>query len=164
MRRTGTCMTFLAIAFAGAAALNSAHAQNAVFALVSPGEASASDGALAEHGGMVPGEPKAFDPMAPQIVVITPKIDNPTHPPLDVRVEAHTRANLGVNRASLKVRYGFFKVDVTDRLLKYGSWQGNAFVVSGADVPAGNHVFYVSISDTSGHEGQATMKVTVLPH
>ena len=102
--------------------------------------------------------------MAPQIVVITPKIDNPTHPPLDVRVEAHTRANLGVNRASLKVRYGFFKVDVTDRLLKYGSWQGNAFVVSGADVPAGNHVFYVSISDTSGHEGQATMKVTVLPH
>jgi hypothetical protein len=141
-----------------------ASAQNAAFSLISPDEASASDGALAAHGGKLPFEAKAFDPMAPQIVVITPKIDHPTHPPLDVRVEAHTQASLGVNRASLKVRYGFFKVDVTERLLKYGQWQGNAFIVSGADVPPGNHVFYVSIADSAGHEGQATMKVVVLPH
>ena len=164
MRRIGTCFTIAGLVCAGLTTLSAAHSQNAVFSLVSPGAASASDSALAEHGGTPPAETKGFDPMAPKIVVITPKIDNPTHPPLDVRVEAHTMANLSVNRASLKVRYGFFKVDVTERLLKYGSWQGNAFIVSGADVPAGNHVFYVSIADAAGHEGQATMKVTVLPH
>lgn len=152
-----------ATALAAAAITGQASAQSAAFSLISPDEASASDSALAAHGGKLPFEAKAFDPMAPQIVVITPRIDHPTHPPLDVRVEAHTQASLGVNRASLKVRYGFFKVDVTDRLLKYGQWQGNAFIVSGADVPAGNHVFYVSIADSAGHEGQATMKVTVLP-
>jgi hypothetical protein len=167
MRPIRTCFTIAALAgtaLAGGAAIDPATAQNAAFALVSPDEASASSGALMAHGGAGMIEPKAFDPMAPQIVVISPKIDHPTHPPLDVRVEAHTRANLAVNRASLKVRYGFFRVDVTDRLVKYGQWQGNAFVVTGADVPAGDHMFYVSIADSSGHEGQATMKVTVLPN
>lgn len=152
-------VTIAAMAVAGPA-----FAQHAGFSLISPDEAAASDGALAAHGGKAPFEAKAFDPMAPQIIVITPKIDHPTHPPLDVRVEAHTQASLGVNRSSLKVRYGFFKVDVTERLLKYGQWQGNAFVVSGADVPPGNHVFFVSIADTAGHEGVAAMKVIVLPH
>ena len=163
MRRITICLT--AVVFAGAGlAIAPVAAQNPGFSLVMPDEASASATALAAHGNMAPPEAKAFDPMAPRIVVISPKLDNPTHPPLDVRVEAHTLANLGVNRASLKVRYGFFKVDVTDRLVKYGAWQGDAFVVTGADVPPGKHVFYVSIADSAGHEGQATMNVTVLPH
>lgn len=135
----------------------------ATFSLVSPEEAGADAQAQASGTG-APLATKAFDPMGPAIVVIAPRIDGPTRPPLDVRVEARPRNGLAIDRGSLKVRYGFLRLDVTSRLLPYGQWQGNAFVVTGAQVPAGNHTFYVAIADSAGHVGEAVMKVVVLGH
>ena len=130
--------------------------------LVSPDEAKAET--KAEASGMAPpAAAKAFDPFAPSIQVLVPRIDQPTKPPFNVRVEVIPKGNWGVNRQSLKIRYGWIGLDVTARMLQYGQWQGNAFIVSGAAAPAGTHNFKVSIADSAGHRAEADMKVVVLP-
>ncbi|WP_421849621.1 hypothetical protein [Novosphingobium sp.] len=133
--------------------------------LVSDAEATASAKAFAAH----PGGPAAekglnlgkSNPMAPTIEVLEPHVDAATNPPFDVRVVAHPHDGLAIDHNSIRVRYGFFRIDVTQRMLALGHWQGNEFIVNHANAPAGTHWFYVSLADTARQEANVAVKVVV---
>jgi len=133
------------------------------WSLVSPKEAAEETSAETSGAYKEPSEVLSKDIFTPIIQVLIPRIDAPTKPPFNVRVEVKPFGNFGVDYKSLKIRYGWMGLDVTARMLQYGKWQGNAFIVSGAVAPAGTHNFKVSIADTAGHRAEADMKVVVLP-
>lgn len=133
--------------------------------LVTDDEAAASAKAFAEQPEGPPDiAAKAFLPgstTGPALEVLTPKLDTPTTPPFDVRVVAHPREGLSIDRASIRVRYGFFRIDVTQRMLALGRWQGNEFIVSQAKAPKGTHWFYVSLTDSAKQVSTVAVKVVV---
>ena len=137
--------------------------------LIDPAAASASAAAFAAHpeGPVIPTQKAlALDGsgnLAPTLEVVAPKVDIPAHPPFDVRVIAHPRDGLGIDRNSIRIQYGFFRVDVTQRMLSLGHWHGDEFVVSHAYAPTGTHWFYVTIADTAHHAGNVAVKVVVTP-
>jgi len=163
--KTMVAVLALAAGFGAATMASAAPKADAAaqWSLVSPKEAVEETSAETSGAYKAPSEALSKDPFAPAIQVLIPRIDAPTKPPFNVRVEVKPVGNLGVDYKSLKIRYGWMGLDVTARMLQYGKWQGNAFIVSGAVAPAGTHNFKVSIADTAGHRAEADMKVVVLP-
>lgn len=135
--------------------------------LVTNAEATASAKAFAAH-------PEAQDlaagvhnylgdkAQAPTIDVLTPKAGLPAKPPFDVRVVARPPEGLGIDRSSIRIRYGFFKIDITKRMLALGRWEGNEFVIHQAKAPAGTHLFYVTLADTAHHQATVSLRVVIL--
>lgn len=160
------------IAYAGAAALlglgTTLHAGVGArtMSLVTDDEAAASAKAFAAH-------PEAQDlpaarhnylgdkAPAPVIDVLTPKAGLPAKPPFDVRVVARPPEGLGIDRSSIRIRYGFFKVDITKRMLALGRWEGNEFIVRQAQAPVGTHWFYVTLADTAQHQATVSLRVVI---
>lgn len=168
------------IAHAGAAALlglgTTLHAGVGArtMSLVTDDEAAASAQAFAAHPEAL-AEPlgEAVDVPAarhnylgdkapvPVIDVLTPKAGLPAKPPFDVRVVARPPEGLGIDRSSIRIRYGFFKVDITKRMLALGRWEGNEFIVRQAQAPAGTHWFYVTLADTARHQATVSLRVVI---
>ena len=98
---------------------------------------------------------------APILDVLTPKAGLPAKPPFDVRVVARPPEGLGIDRASIRIRYGFFKIDITQRMLAMGRWEGNEFVVRQAKAPAGTLWFYVTLADTAHHQATVSLRVVI---
>lgn len=140
-------------------------ARNGATSLVTDAEAAASAKAFADQPEGPPAlAAKAFLPgsaTGPTIEVLAPRLDVPTSPPFDVRVVAHPRDGLSIDRSSIRVRYGFFRIDVTQRMLALGHWQGNEFIVSRAQAPKGTHWFYVSLTDSAKQVSTVAVKVVV---
>ena len=165
-----------ALAIVAGAMANSADARTAKPArvdapvmMVSDAVAAASAAAFAAHpeGPDLPAD-KALvlsgdNALAPTIEVLQPKIDMPAHPPFDVRVVAHPHEGAEIDRASIRIRYGFFRLDITRLMLTMGHWQGDEFVISHLSAPAGTHWFYINIADTAHHAGTAAVKMVVNP-
>jgi hypothetical protein len=154
-------------ALLGLAAVLPAGASARTANLVTPAEAAASAKAFAAH-------PEAQDlsaaahsylgdtAQAPTIDVLTPKAGLPAKPPFDVRVVARPPEGLGIDRSSIRIRYGFFKIDITKRMLALGRWEGNEFIVHQAKAPAGTHLFYVTVADTAHHQATVSLRVVIL--
>ncbi len=143
-----------------------AAAQDAAAMLITPQEAAVSAAAFAAEPNGPPVVTKQFlaagpDPLAPELEVLKPHTESPIVPPFDVAVMAHPQGSAAIKRDSLRIKYGFFKFDVTDRMMKLGRWDGNMFLIQHSDAPAGTHLFYVSLADTAGHVAATTVKVVV---
>ena len=143
-----------------------AAAQDTATMLITPQEAEVSAAAFAAEPNGPPIVSKQFlsagpDPMAPVLEVLQPHTESPIVPPFDVAVTAHPQGKAAIRRESLRIKYGFFKFDVTDRMMKLGRWDGNTFLIQHSDAPAGTHLFYVSLADTAGHVASTTVKVVV---
>lgn len=160
------------VAFGTAALLGSGvplHAGSDIDAasLVSPDEASASAKAYALHPeGPELSTEKALtlggqSDLAPKIEVLEPKLGASTTPPFDVRVVARPRDGQTIDRSSIRIRYGFFRIDITQRMLSLGRWQGNEFIVSRAKAPTGTHWFHVTLADTARQTASVSVKVVV---
>lgn len=134
--------------------------------LVSEAEAVASAKAFAEHpeGPEVANGKHLYmsaNPDAPELDVLMPKVGLPARPPFDVRVAVRPRDGLAVDRSSIRIRYGFFRIDITKRMLALGRWEGNEFIVRQAKAPAGIHWFYVTVADTAHHAASVSLQVVV---
>lgn len=141
-------------------------APDAASMLITPQEASVSAAAFAAEPNGPTTVTKQFlptgaDPLAPALEVLAPHTEAPIVPPFDVAVTAHPQGGASISRQSLRIKYGFFRFDVTDRMMKLGKWDGNTFLISHTDAPAGTHLFYVSLSDNAGHAASTTVKVVV---
>lgn len=99
--------------------------------------------------------------LAPVLDVLAPKAGLPAKPPFDVRVVARPPEGLAIDRSSIRIRYGFFKIDITQRMLALGHWEGNEFVVHQAKAPAGTHWFYVTLADTAHHQATVSLRVVI---
>jgi hypothetical protein len=72
-------------------------------------------------------------------------------------------AGAQVNPGSLKILYGFLKLDITQRILQAPGVQVSAagLKADGAKLPSGSHKLLIEIADNLGRVGRRTVEFTV---
>ncbi len=98
---------------------------------------------------------------APRIDVLSPDLSQAQSPPLSIRLRFDTDSPASVDPASLKVYYGVFRVDITERLLKQAKLQRDGLELINAQIPGGTHRLLVEVRDTSGRTGQKLLTLVV---
>jgi hypothetical protein len=100
---------------------------------------------------------------APTITVVKPDHSAPIQPPVDIDVEFKPTEGSTIDVGSLKVLYGFLKLDITQRILKAPGVQVSAdgLKANGAQLPAGSHKLLIEIADNLGRVGRQTLEFTV---
>jgi hypothetical protein len=61
----------------------------------------------------------------------------------------------------IRDRYGTFRIDITQRLLKYAKVTKDGISVSNADLPAGKHQLTLTLTDTLGRQTQQVVSFVV---
>src|SRR5579863_2291329 len=106
---------------------------------------------------------KAADFNAPTITVSKPDTQGPIRPPVDIDVQFTPAAGATVNVGSLKILYGFLKLDITQRILQAPGVQVSAggLRAAGAKLPSGSHKLFIEVADNLGRVGRRTVEFTV---
>jgi len=143
-----------------AAALASALASG-TFQLLSGDEYRSEVAARAAPGATLLS--RAADLDAPTITVLKPGSTSAIKPPVDIDLQFKAAPGARVNPATLKILYGFLKLDVTQRILGAPGVQVSAdgLRCSGARLPSGNHKLVIEIADTLGRTAVQPLQLTV---
>lgn len=106
---------------------------------------------------------RSADLNAPTITVVAPQTSAPIKPPVDIDLRFQAAAGSSVNPASLKILYGFLKLDVTQRILGAPGVQVSAsgLKASGARLPAGSHKLVIEVADTLGRTAVQPLQFVV---
>lgn len=106
---------------------------------------------------------RAADLDAPSITVLKPGTSAAIKPPVDIDLQFKAAPGAKVNPATLKILYGFLKLDVTKRILGAPGVQVSAdgLKCSGAQLPSGSHKLVVEVSDTLGRTAVQPLQFTV---
>ena len=153
-------LPFIMVAGLLGAALASA-APHAGFQLLSAQEYQSELAARATPGATITLRSADFD--APTISVIRPDHTAPIQPPVDIDVHFKAAQGASVNVASLKILYGFLKLDVTKRILNAPGVQVSeaGLKASGAQLPSGSHKLAIEVADNIGRTGRQPLEFTV---
>jgi hypothetical protein len=136
--------------------LPAVQATGAEWQLVTPAEDARDD--AAPH---VPQTPPAVSG-APVITVKQPDVSHPLHNPMTFDIQFSPAQGATINRSTLRVKYGWLGIDVTQRLLGHATWTASGLFAADADVPTGNHRISVSIADNLGRVGTRVANLNVL--
>ena len=100
---------------------------------------------------------------APTITVVKPDRSSAIQPPVDIEVRFNAAPGATVNISTLKIMYGFLKLDVTQRILKAPGVEisPEGLKANGAQLPSGNHKLLIQVADNLGRIGQQPLEFTV---
>jgi hypothetical protein len=159
MRVTRRWLAVTAAALLAGSAAGTALASG--FSLVSVDEYQSELRARAAPGAAL--VPKAADFNAPTITVVMPNPKEPIQPPVNIDVRFVAAEGATVNVASLRILYGFLKLDVTRRILDAPGVQVSAagLKANGAQLPSGSHKLIIEIADNVGRTARQVLEFTV---
>jgi hypothetical protein len=108
---------------------------------------------------------RAADFDAPVITVVKPDRAAAIQPPVDIDVRFKAAQGATVNVSSLKITYGFLRLDITKRILGAPGVQVTAdgLRASGAQLPSGSHKLIIEVADNIGRTGRQPLEFTVAP-
>lgn len=101
--------------------------------------------------------------LAPKIVLLKPRLSKKgIGSPITIELEFQPQSDAKIVPSSLKVLYGVFRIDITDRLLenKAAVTEKGVFVED-AKLPSGEHKVIVEIKDDQDREGRASYSIKV---
>jgi len=106
---------------------------------------------------------RAADLNSPSITVVKPDRGQPIQPPVDIEVRFQAAEGSSVSVPSLKIKYGFLGLDITQRILQAPGVQVSAggLRASGAQLPSGSHKLLIQIADNYGRTGRQPLEFTV---
>jgi hypothetical protein len=106
---------------------------------------------------------KGADFNAPIITVVKPDPHAAIAPPVDIDVRFQPAQGASVNIASLRIMYGFLKLDITQRILKAPGVQVTpaGLQASGAQLPSGSHKLLIEVADNLGRIGRQPLEFVV---
>jgi hypothetical protein len=106
---------------------------------------------------------KAADVDAPTITVVRPDRSAPIKPPVDIDLRFKAAQGATVNVSSLRITYGFLRLDITKRILGAPGVQVTAegLRASGAQLPSGSHKLVIEIADNIGRVGRMPLDFIV---
>jgi hypothetical protein len=131
------------------------------FELLSAREYSDELVARAEPGAQL--SLRAADFNAPTITVKKPDRSASIQPPVDIDVHFTAAQGATINIATLKILYGFLKLDITQRILQAPGVQvsSEGLRASGAQLPRGNHKLFIQVADNLGRTGRQPVEFAV---
>ena len=99
--------------------------------------------------------------VGPTITVVKPSSVGTLKSPVDIVVDFIPLDNSPIDFSTLHVTYGWFGLDVTERLLQNAKRDKNRISATGAQLPEGSHKFHVSITDAQGRSTESDIAVVV---
>lgn len=128
------------------------------YRLIEPDEYDRSTG----HDGAVDDLiDRAIDPLAPKIIVNLPQEGDSYISPIDIDVSFISADDAQVVPDSLRIRYGAFGIDVTNRVVENATVGTTGIKSNGAELPPGRHSLTVSIKDTKGRLGKGRFRFRI---
>src|SRR5262249_50549171 len=99
--------------------------------------------------------------LAPAIVVNSPRTSSPITGPVRIDVAFVPAANVPIDPASLKVSYGMFGIDITDRVRHYATVTAEGITADLPAMPKGRHTFEIQISDVLKRSARVRVRCEV---
>lgn len=138
-----------------------AHAQSRGSWLVTPDEVAASFQARVTTKA-VEGLRRAAPLDAPSIVLVQPQsLNSPLKAPLSIVLRFAAKDGAHINVKTLKVLYGFLKLDITSRLLAQAKVDEQGLQLDNAPIPAGDHRLVLQVADDKGRLTETDIRFSV---
>lgn len=132
----------------------------AAFNLVTPTEAQAS-AAYDEVHPPATFVARSIDPLGPRIDIVSPDLAAALQSPLVILVKFQAAAGAEILPASFRARYGAFRIDITDRLLKATKVTKEGIHVERAELPSGSHRLFLTVEDDAQRTAEREVRFTV---
>lgn len=126
--------------------------------LITPDEAKKE--ALIQADGVVYRGRTASVPNCPLISLVKPGT-NFVKAPFDIVVSFAASDGARIDPASFKVLYGFFRMDITSRVMQQAKVSGDGVVISHANIPSGKHQLLLNVTDSMNRTGEAEIQIVV---
>ena len=98
---------------------------------------------------------------APIIDWLLPKLDSQIGVPTDIQLNFIPQESAKINFDSLKIYYGTFRLDITNRVKEAASILGNSMHLKEVKLPTGVHKLLLTITDTEGRQGIKSIELEI---
>ncbi|MDP3785561.1 MAG: hypothetical protein Q8Q55_00530 [Undibacterium sp.] len=99
---------------------------------------------------------------APQIEVMEPDMKAELATPLQIRIKFITEGGASLIPSSLRVYYGTFGIDITERLMKKAKFEGDMLVLDRAEIPTGVHRLLLKIKDDTDRASEKLLTLNIV--
>jgi len=100
-------------------------------------------------------------PSDPVIEVRSPSLTAPIKAPVGIDLRFLTSGAAKINWDSLKILYGAFKLDITERVKREAKIVGDGMQIPSANLPSGNHKLVIQVANTEGKQTEREVRFTV---
>jgi hypothetical protein len=104
--------------------------------------------------------PTTIIPNCPKISLLKPG-SKFVKAPFDIVVSFAANDGAKIDPSSFKVMYGFFKMDITNRVAQQALVSAEGVVISHANIPSGKHHLLLSVTDSMNRTGEAEIQIEV---
>jgi hypothetical protein len=102
--------------------------------------------------------PGSSDPI---IDIRSPSLTGPVKAPVSIDLRCLTSGASKINWESLKILYGAFKLDITDRVRKEAKVLPDGMQIASANLPSGSHKLVIQVANTEGKQAEREVRFTV---
>ncbi len=99
---------------------------------------------------------------APQIEVMEPDMKSELVTPLQIRIKFITEGGAALSQSSLRVYYGTFGIDITERLMKKAKFEGDMLILDKAEIPTGVHRLLLKIKDNTDRTSEKLLTLNIV--
>ncbi len=100
-------------------------------------------------------------PSDPIIDIRSPSLTGPVKAPVGIDLRFLTSGATKINWDSLKILYGAFKLDITDRVKKEAKVLPDGIQIASANLPSGSHKLVIQVANTEGKQAEREVRFTV---
>ena len=100
-------------------------------------------------------------PSDPIIDIRSPSLAGPVKAPVSIDLRFLASGAAKINWESLKILYGAFKLDITDRVRKEAKVLPDGIQIASANLPSGSHKLLIQVANTEGKQAEREVRFTV---
>ena len=100
-------------------------------------------------------------PSDPMIEIRSPSLTGPIKGPVSIDLRCVSSGAAKINWESLKIMYGAFKLDITERVRKEGKILSDGIQIASANLPSGSHKLVIQVANTDGKQAEREVRFTV---
>ncbi len=99
---------------------------------------------------------------APKIVIDFPPLSTGVISPTNIQVKFKAAGDASIVADLLKVLYGFFSLDITDRIKKHATISSSGLIANNVELPKGEHTITIRIKDTKDREAEKDVTFSII--
>ena len=100
-------------------------------------------------------------PSDPVIDIRSPSLTGSVKAPVSIDLRFLTSGAAKINWESLRILYGAFKLDITDRVRKEAKVIPDGIQIASANLPSGSHKLVIQVANTEGKQAEREVRFTV---
>jgi hypothetical protein len=100
-------------------------------------------------------------PSDPVIDIRSPSLTGSVKAPVSIDLRFLTSGAAKINWESLRILYGAFKLDITDRVRKEAKVLPDGIQIASANLPSGSHKLIIQVANTEGKQAEREVRFTV---